>query len=171
MFKDNRYTKIYHAICHRAQQRVLDGYEEKHHIVPRSLGGSNRKSNIVSLTAREHYICHLLLIRITEGPALHKMLLAVRRFNLKDKDGREFHRNSRLYESLRKKANESFKGYKHSPEALEKIRQARLKQGISESTKAKIGQANKGKVRSEEFKENLRALYKGKKRNKDKTWV
>lgn len=55
----------------RAKDRVLSEYSEKHHIVPRCLGGSNLKDNIVSLTAKEHYIAHRLLTRIyPEEPKL-----------------------------------------------------------------------------------------------------
>ena len=46
--------------------RVLDPnvYYERHHIIPKCLGGSNKKENLVYLTAREHYIAHWLLYRI-----------------------------------------------------------------------------------------------------------
>jgi hypothetical protein len=50
-------------IANRLNDRP-DGYVEKHHILPRSLGGSDDPSNIVALTAREHYIAHLLLHKI-----------------------------------------------------------------------------------------------------------
>jgi len=36
-------------------------YYEKHHIVPKSLGGSNSTKNLILLTAKEHFIAHLLL--------------------------------------------------------------------------------------------------------------
>lgn len=36
-------------------------YYENHHIFPSSLGGSNNKDNKVLLTAREHFVAHLLL--------------------------------------------------------------------------------------------------------------
>jgi hypothetical protein len=58
------YLKIYNRIVERATNRNILGYIEKHHIVPKCLGGKNKKSNIVSLTAKEHYICHKLLCEI-----------------------------------------------------------------------------------------------------------
>lgn len=58
------YLKIYNRIVERATNRDILGYVEKHHIVPKCLGGENKKSNIVSLTAKEHYICHKLLCEI-----------------------------------------------------------------------------------------------------------
>jgi hypothetical protein len=44
-----------------------EGYSEKHHIIPRSLGGADIKNNIVHLTAREHFIAHLLLCKIHQN--------------------------------------------------------------------------------------------------------
>lgn len=58
------YQKIYNAIIERGKNRELTGYHEAHHIVPRCLNGTDDKSNLVSLTPEEHYLCHLLLVRI-----------------------------------------------------------------------------------------------------------
>ena len=43
---------------------------EEHHIIPRCLGGSDDKSNLVKLTAKEHFICHLLLTKIYKKGSL-----------------------------------------------------------------------------------------------------
>ena len=58
------YQKIYNNIVRRGQNRILEGYSEKHHIVPRCMGGTNEVTNLVSLTPEEHYLCHLLLVKI-----------------------------------------------------------------------------------------------------------
>ena len=58
------YTKIYNDIINNRKQNLLDGYTETHHIIPRCLNGSNDKQNLVDLTAREHFICHLLLTKM-----------------------------------------------------------------------------------------------------------
>jgi len=60
------YKNIHDEIIKRAQTRIIeaDVYYEKHHIVPRCLGGDNSKENLVRLTAREHFIIHLLLIKL-----------------------------------------------------------------------------------------------------------
>ena len=58
------YEKIYNQIVNRAKNRILECYTEKHHIIPRCMGGSDDKENLVSLTAREHFLCHHLLVRI-----------------------------------------------------------------------------------------------------------
>lgn len=56
--------KHYTRLIERAKHRNLACYTEKHHIVPRCLGGTDEPSNLVSLTAAEHYIAHQLLIKI-----------------------------------------------------------------------------------------------------------
>ena len=58
------YQKIYNNIVRRGQNRILEGYSEKHHIVPRCMGGTDEVTNLVSLTPEEHYLCHLLLVKI-----------------------------------------------------------------------------------------------------------
>lgn len=60
------YRKIYFNIIERRKHEAYDGYTEVHHILPRSLGGSNDKTNLVALSAREHFICHLLLTKMYE---------------------------------------------------------------------------------------------------------
>ena len=60
------YSKIYDMIIYRAQTRdnntLLE--VERHHILPRSEGGSSKKTNLVELTLKEHFIAHMLLIKM-----------------------------------------------------------------------------------------------------------
>jgi hypothetical protein len=58
------YQKHYDALVERAKCRTLSGYSERHHIVPKCLGGSNESSNLVRLTAEEHFVAHQLLAKI-----------------------------------------------------------------------------------------------------------
>lgn len=58
------YIRIYNDIISAAQNRALVGYVERHHIIPKCLGGTNRKTNLVRLTYREHFLCHWLLCKI-----------------------------------------------------------------------------------------------------------
>lgn len=55
-----------------------DGTNERHHIIPKSCGGNNDKSNIVLLPLRAHFICHILLIKFLEGKHRQKMIFALR---------------------------------------------------------------------------------------------
>lgn len=86
-------------------------YFERHHIKPRSLGGSNDKSNIVNLTAREHFIAHLLLAKIHGGKmwiAAHYMM------NPRSKSAKGVKIGSRTYQTIKeqhsKHKSESFSG-------------------------------------------------------------
>lgn len=63
-FLQNKYTKWYFNIISNAQNRDISSYTEKHHVIPKSLGGSNKQTNLVKLTAREHFICHWLLTKM-----------------------------------------------------------------------------------------------------------
>lgn len=58
------YKKIYYSLIEKRKNKDFDGYGEIHHIQPKCLGGSNLESNLVKLTAREHFIAHLLLKEI-----------------------------------------------------------------------------------------------------------
>ena len=139
MFIQNKYYNWYYNIIQTAQTRtMLTEYFENHHIVPQSLSGSNDKSNIVSLTAREHFICHVLLTKFTIGNSLHKMLYAA---NMMSQISRDYqHRyipSSRLYEIVKKKF-----GIMHS------VRLTGRK--LSDEHKAKISAAGKGRKNSAE---------------------
>lgn len=61
------YKKIYDQIISRSKTRALDGYFEKHHIIPKCMGGSDDENNLAKLTYREHFLCHKLLCKIYPG--------------------------------------------------------------------------------------------------------
>jgi hypothetical protein len=71
------YQKSYDALILRGKSRPSPKIKERHHIKPRSLGGSNRVDNLVDLTPREHFIAHLILLRITSGSDRSKMARAM----------------------------------------------------------------------------------------------
>ena len=58
------YKKHYSLLIDRAKARTLSGYKERHHILPVCMGGSDSRENLADLTAREHFIAHLLLVKI-----------------------------------------------------------------------------------------------------------
>lgn len=104
-FIDNKYKKWYLNIIEDRKNRILDTneYYEKHHIIPKSIGGEDKQFNIISLTAREHFICHLLLIRMVQEKDVYKMVHAMTRFSKKIN-------NSIEYELLRKSISKYSKG-------------------------------------------------------------
>lgn len=112
MYLQNKYTHWYYNIIQHAQKRLLSEsvYVEKHHIIPRSLSGNNSKLNIVNLTAREHFICHLLLTKMTTGNAMYKMIHALNMItNIKNIGKGRYVPSSRIYEYVRKCHNEAIK--------------------------------------------------------------
>jgi hypothetical protein len=69
------YQTIYDAIIFRAKNRVKSPGLERHHIIPKSCGGQDVAKNLVFLTAREHFVCHLLLIKIYNNPIYKKKMI------------------------------------------------------------------------------------------------
>jgi hypothetical protein len=96
----NKYTKWYYNIINSRRDNLVEGYSERHHIIPKSLGGTNHTTNLVALTAREHYLCHLLLTRMTNGTDHTKMLRAFNAFKM---SSRKNPRNltARQYDTIR----------------------------------------------------------------------
>ena len=69
------YANIYETLIDRARNRTLDGYKEKHHIVPRCMNGTDDATNLVELTPEEHYLAHQLLVRMY--PESDKLIFAI----------------------------------------------------------------------------------------------
>lgn len=144
-----KYSNWYESLISKAKFRYLPltMYTEQHHVVPRSFGGSDDKSNLVKLTAREHYVAHLLLWKM-RFPSTYgsKMSFAFGTFINRFKQ--EYHSSykitSRIYEQFKKEysvlmsermAGEGnhFFGKKHSDETRriigEKSKQKIFKKG------------------------------------------
>lgn len=101
---NNKYKVWHDNIIARGKNRTLTGYKEVHHILPKSLGGNNKKSNLVELTAREHFIVHMLLCKFTKGLAKYKCLIAFDGMcKLKTKN-RTYKITSRISAKLREEA-------------------------------------------------------------------
>lgn len=67
------YQKIYNNLISRAQAREpLSEYKENHHILPRCMGGTDDKENLVYLTGREHFIAHWILTKFNDYPGLNQ---------------------------------------------------------------------------------------------------
>ena len=60
------YENIYNQFIsnRKLKESLISGYSEKHHIIPKSVGGDNYKSNIIKLIPEDHFFAHLLLARI-----------------------------------------------------------------------------------------------------------
>jgi hypothetical protein len=95
------YLSIYNSIMQQARNRTLEHGFERHHVIPKSLGGANNLSNLVQLTLREHFVAHKLLTRIHTGPAQKKMWFAYYRLC-----NRHRHTTSRMYEQAKLQAKQ-----------------------------------------------------------------
>lgn len=161
-YLDNKYSKCYFSIIERAKSRQLECYVEKHHIIPKSLGGNNTKENIVCLTAREHFICHWLLTKMVEdGKQKWKMLYAFGAFLQKNKSQERLEITGRKYEILKRagsearsnfnKGNKYALGYKQSAEHIKKLVESRARYVKSDSTKKKQSNTMKAKYASQSW--------------------
>lgn len=113
---NNKYKVWHDNIIARGKNRVLTGYKEKHHIIPKSLGGKDNQENLVELTAREHFIVHMLLCKFTVGQAKYKMLYSFNAMSTMRYGKRKYKLHSRTAGVLRKEFYQSLKGRKDSPE-------------------------------------------------------
>lgn len=113
------YKRIYDNLCNRAKSRLLEGYSEMHHIVPKCLGGCDSPGNIVVLTPEEHYLAHQLLVKIysNERSKQEKLLYAL---NLMSGNS-SLPRTNKYYGWIRKKVSQARNGKKHTSETLQKI--------------------------------------------------
>lgn len=66
------YKKHYDLPITRGKNRMLEGYVERHHIIPRCMGGTDDLENLVDLTPEEHYVAHQLLVKM--NPTNHKLI-------------------------------------------------------------------------------------------------
>lgn len=181
IFIENKYTRIYYSIVSNAQQQTRKKlkrdhpdhiYYDRHHIIPKCLGGNNEKLNLVLLTGQEHFICHWLLTKMTTNNHKHKMIyaLSMMRCNNRLQGRYSTGITSRVYASLKGKRIVSEEtrakmvianagkniGRKMSKE--ECITRGNIRRGAkhSDETKEKIGAVHKGKVVTEETKEKIR---------------
>jgi hypothetical protein len=167
-FIDNKYYRWYRGIVVKAQGRVLEEgtYIEKHHILPKCMGGVNTPENLVRLTAREHYICHLILTKCTKGADKDKMIHAI--WIMSCKYPNCVHKtkiSGHTYEYLRKKAsilismvnkgNLHNLGKKRTIESRMRMRISQLGKKQSIDTIQKRVQKNRGKKRTVEQRKHI----------------
>ena len=166
------YQKHYNALITRARCRVLECYSEKHHVVPKCIGGTDSASNIVSLTPEEHYIAHQLLCKIY--PHEGKLAFALKMMTVSNQHQQ---RNNKTYgwvkRQWRRALSNNMKGKlvgekngmynkRHTPEAIERMKVARSGGTITEEHKKAVSEASTGKTLSERHKRILSQIHTGK---------
>lgn len=166
MYLQNKYSQCYCNIIANAQSRTfIPKVVEKHHILPKSLGGTNDKANLVELTPKEHYICHLLLTKFTVGKNKIKMIYAAflmcnTKTNKNTK--RDYKVTSRMYETLKKQRTDYLKTQKGSLHHNFGRKTGRTSENFTSEWKTKISDAmmgkqpwNKGIARTDDEKEKI----------------
>lgn len=136
-------------------------YHERHHIIPKCMGGSNDEENLIDLYAKEHYEAHKLLA--LENPHNKRIIYAW--WNMSQCSGSSKKRKistGEEYENLRalrsKMLSEDMCGREFSEETIEKMKH---------SQKKRYANGNKGTFymhkHTEEAKEKIREKRIGKK--------
>jgi hypothetical protein len=97
-FLKNKYLYWYAALIVKTKNRshADTEYVEKHHYIPKCLGGIE----VVEMSAREHFISHLLLVKITTNEDKRKMQFALNRLVYGNK--KNYCNNSKIYEYVKK---------------------------------------------------------------------
>jgi len=120
------YQRHYDLLIDKAKNRQLNGYLEKHHIVPRCLGGTDDKDNLVALTPEEHYVAHQLLVKMY--PENDSLVYAANKMTVTSKyaprNNKRYGWLKRKYQSVCKKRvgnkNPSFgRSWYYNPDTLE----------------------------------------------------
>lgn len=154
------YKKHYDLlISTRKDRKKNDGeYYEKHHIMPKSMGGSDNPSNLIYLTAREHFIAHWLLWRIYKNDKMGFAFYAITHMGQN-----QTIKSSRVYEES-KLARRQFiidnnkkyhKGKKLSQKQIDGIQERFKNLDRTKEHCNNISKSLKDKPKTKEHKENL----------------
>lgn len=158
-YDERHYARYTSFIQSRQNRTISEGtYTEKHHILPRSLGGSDEPENIIELTAREHFVAHLILWKVYGGPmATAFWMMHHTRFG--------FACNGRIYENLRIEIQNSRLGVSRTEETRKKITNALIgshrTHQQTEQWKMYMSKVHLGKNISEDTREKLREHFTG----------
>ena len=174
---DNKYCKWYFNIIDNALARgwtkkTSKVYVESHHIIPKSILKNN---DTVILTAREHFICHLLLPKFLEGQYKYKMLTAAIGMKRKSKRTEFRYINSRLYNQIKseygKYRKELWKNEEYRIKVSKSIKDNRPDQnGKNNPMYGRTGKLSPhyGKEKTLEHKNKIKQALTGMKYSKDR---
>lgn len=153
-----KYKRIYDELIAMAKARTpLDGvYYECHHVVPMSMGGSNKKENLAVLTAREHFIAHWLLYKIHRNAPMATAWYFMR----VDPTGKGMRYSSSAFEYAKRAHIKHLTGRKHTEEHKRKISEAGMGRKGTEAQKRATELANKNRKWSDESRAKASAAKK-----------
>ena len=153
-FIQNKYFNFYLAIIDNRIKNPVDRtvYNENHHILPDSMGGTKAKANMVRLYPREHFVVHKILAKCTAGQSYYKMLEAITIFS--GNKNRQLKFTSRDYAILKNSLSVS-------------AAKRRLGKKASDETKLKQSLSKKGRKQTAEHIEKNRIRQVGGKKSKE----
>jgi hypothetical protein len=152
----NHHLDRYHKFIDSLRNQVVRGYCEKHHILPRSLGGSDDASNLILLTLRQHYLAHWMLWKAYGGAmaVAFDYMNGIKRYGkrlpsrvvaaLKADVSKRISERP-VSEETRKKQSQAKLGKKLSAEHVEKVRLAVLGRKMGPEFSAKVSEAKRGR--------------------------
>lgn len=183
------YKKVYERLILKAKsenrKKNKKIYYEKHHIIPKSLGGKDTKDNLILLTAKEHYLAHLLLLEQYTGKEKARLsfgFFMMCQINSNQKriiSSRNFDKAKKIMSRNCSGINSTFYGKTHSTE-VKKILSEKMKgdnnpsvkygvwnkgldlPSLSEEHKNKISESLKGYHHTEETKDKISKAHKNK---------
>lgn len=154
MFNESKYTNWYYAIINKAKCQTYNEYTEKHHIIPRSMKGTNEKTNLVSLSFREHFLCHWLLTKMCINK--NDTIKMIHAFGYMSRSSKHTKRDISSWQY--KLSKSSYKDRKMSEEQKAKLKLITR----SKETKEKISKSQKNRFKNNPLlREHLASLKRG----------
>jgi hypothetical protein len=172
------YKKHYDLLINSRKDRLLEKnmYYEKHHIVPKSMGGTNKKENTFFLTAKEHFIAHLLLWKIHNNKqmafAYYALAYMGRGYKIKSsktyedcklarrsyivENNKKFHTGKKLSKKLKSDISKRFKNMIRTKEHCNNISKSLKGKPKTETHKKKLSKSLKKFDWSSHFERNLK---------------
>lgn len=149
-----------------------DEYHERHHILPKCLGGLDNDENLIDLFAKEHFVAHRLLV--LEHPDNNKLTYVWWMMShIKDKNQDRYELSAEEYEEAKIAHSIVMKERVITQETRDKLREINLGHEVSEVTRKKISDKAKerfadhmynpllGRRLSEEVRQKISQSNKG----------
>ena len=130
------YEKIYTSIIANAKNRNHLEYGEKHHIIPRCIGGTDSEENLVKLYPEEHYLAHQLLVKMHPGniKLIHAMHMMTVNSNTTKRNNKSFgwiRRQNAIAMSMNMKAYQKENGHPRGMAGKTNTKESNAKRSIS----------------------------------------
>ena len=150
-----RHLARYEKLINFYKNTVVEGYVEKHHIIPVCMGGTDEFQNLVGLPPRAHYLAHYLLWKAY--PSNEKLAHA---FAMMGVNNPHQHRvlNGKLYELSKLARSRALKGKRLSEEVKQKMRKPKSESHRLKLMGIKNARGNKGKKLGPRKKEHIEKL-------------